>query len=201
MSTQQLTAFLPTIIEKDGVAVTTSIDIASGFGKLHKNVLRDIGSLGCSEEFSRLNFEPGSYLDAQGQERPMCEITKDGFAILAMGFSGKKAMRFKEAYIAGFNRMEALLRNDSKYMAILEENQRLHLELETRLRQDLDDARRVGPKGGSRTPKNKAPVDAAELKQMQGMRATGMSYKAIGKELKRSDGTVWYLLNPKGGAA
>ncbi|EBA6490188.1 Rha family transcriptional regulator, partial [Salmonella enterica] len=49
------------------------------------------------------------YIDAKGEKRPMYEMTKDGFVFLVMGFTGKKAAAFKEAYIAEFNRMEAEL--------------------------------------------------------------------------------------------
>lgn len=89
--------------------VTTSLAVAEAFGKLHKNVLQDIRNLGCSAEFNRLNFKPVDYVDAKGEKRPMYIMTRDGFTLLAMGFTGEKAMRFKEAYIKAFNRMEAEL--------------------------------------------------------------------------------------------
>ena len=53
------------------IAVTTSLAVAEYFDKLHKNILRSIELLDCSEEFSRLNFELTSYLDQQGKPRPM----------------------------------------------------------------------------------------------------------------------------------
>lgn len=63
----------------------------------------------CSEEFSQLNFEGGSYLDAQNQSRPKYLLSRDGFTMLAMGFTGKKAAAYREAYIKQFNAMEAKL--------------------------------------------------------------------------------------------
>lgn len=45
------------IQNQNGGNVTTSILVAEVFGKEHKNVLRDIESLHCSDEFRRLNFE------------------------------------------------------------------------------------------------------------------------------------------------
>ena len=91
-----------------------SRSIADVFGKQHKNVLRDIEKLtesksGLSEEFSRLNFEPISYTDQFGRKQPGYLLTRDGFTMLAMGYSGEKAMRFKEQYINRFNEMEAQL--------------------------------------------------------------------------------------------
>ena len=93
-----------------GSAKVTSLDVAKRFNKLHKNVLRAIEQLDIISEFKRLNFEPCKYLNKKGQEQPMFLLTKDGFVLLAMGFTGKSAMQFKIAYIDLFNRMEAYIR-------------------------------------------------------------------------------------------
>lgn len=97
---------------QDHRAVTTSLQVAEKFGKLHKNVIRSIKSLDCSDKFNRLNFEPAEYIDAKGEKRIMYYMTRDGFTFLAMGFTGKVAASFKEAYIEAFNRMEAALRQE-----------------------------------------------------------------------------------------
>ena len=83
---------------------------AEHFGKLHKDVLRAIRNLECSAEFNGRNFAPVDYIDEKGEPRPMYRITRDGFAFLAMSFTGKEAARWKEAYIDAFNAMEAKLR-------------------------------------------------------------------------------------------
>lgn len=92
-----------------------SLYVAQYFEKKHKNVLRAIENIisvdsGVSRQFARLNFEPGSYRDAQNQKRPCYFMTRDGFMILVMGFTGKKAMRIKEFYIDLFNQMEATIK-------------------------------------------------------------------------------------------
>lgn len=87
-------------------AVTTSMNVAEVFGKQHKNVLRDIKELDCSEEFRKLNFELSEYTDSNGRKLPMYTMTRDGFTFLVMGYRGKKAAKFKEEYIKAFNRME-----------------------------------------------------------------------------------------------
>ncbi|EDT6761311.1 Rha family transcriptional regulator [Salmonella enterica subsp. enterica] len=92
--------------------VTTSQAIADYFDKQHKHVLEKIRSLDCSPEFTTANFSTvvikvqAGFMekDAEGYE-----VTKDGFMFLVMGFTGKKATRLKEAYIAKFNKMEAEL--------------------------------------------------------------------------------------------
>ncbi|CAK6615137.1 TPA: Rha family transcriptional regulator [Providencia stuartii] len=105
----QLSVSSPIVTIKNHKAITSSLDVANYFNKLHKNVIQKIQSIECSEEFNQLNFKLVDYIDAKGEKRPMYEMTKDGFVFLVMGFTGKKAAQFKEAYIAEFNRMEAEL--------------------------------------------------------------------------------------------
>ena len=87
----------------------TSLDVAETFGKRHDHVLRDVKELGCSEEFRLPNFGETYYLDAQGRKQRMVVMTRDGFTLLAMGYTGDLAMKFKEAYIRQFNAMESAL--------------------------------------------------------------------------------------------
>lgn len=108
-----LTLSHPDVTIKNGRAVTTSVAIAEFFGKRHDNVLRAIANIECSEKFNALNFEDVTYTDAKGEKRPMYQITKNGFVFLVMGFTGKKAAAFKEAYIAEFDRMEEELRQNN----------------------------------------------------------------------------------------
>lgn len=89
---------------------TTSRKIAELFGKQHRNVLRAIDNLGCSDAFRALNFEPVDFIDKNGDSRREVNITKDGMAFLCMGFTGKEAAKFKEAYINAFNWMADMLR-------------------------------------------------------------------------------------------
>lgn len=97
-------------IGREERATVTSLDIAATFEKRHDNVLRDIKGIGCSDEFRLLNFEESSYINAQGKKQPMVHMTRDGFTLLVMGYTGELAMKFKEAYIKQFNAMEAALR-------------------------------------------------------------------------------------------
>lgn len=96
----------------------TSYDIARVFNKDHYNILRDIQRLEKLEEEERargrygnaLNFEGVGYIDAKGEKRPAYNLTRDGFALLAMGFTGAKAYRWKLAFLEAFNEMERRLR-------------------------------------------------------------------------------------------
>lgn len=92
--------------------MTDSLTVATHFGKDHRHVLRDIENkilAGASANFTEPNFGLSAYKDESGKRNKMYVMTKDGFTILAMGFTGKKAMAFKEAYIAQFNKMAAFI--------------------------------------------------------------------------------------------
>lgn len=101
----------PQIRLVDGTAVTTSKDIAETFGKRHDDVLRKIAALDCSEKFRLRNFAETVYMrenPSGGEPIPTkaYHVTRDGFTFLAMGFTGKRAAQFKEAYIEAFNELE-----------------------------------------------------------------------------------------------
>lgn len=107
-------SFLSLIDVADGRALTDSRKVATFFGKRHDNVLRAWENIGCSEEFNRLNFEEIKYADSKGRIQRSISMTKDGFVLLAMGFKGKQAMVFKEAYIAAFNAMADHLKTSNQ---------------------------------------------------------------------------------------
>lgn len=94
--------------------LTNSLLVAEVFHKTHDKVLRDIRELGCSQEFRRANFGESSYTNSQNKEIPMFVMNRDGFTLLVMGYTGKKAMQFKEKYIAAFNKMEASLKDQQE---------------------------------------------------------------------------------------
>lgn len=95
---------------------TTSLKVAEVFGKQHKNVMQAIENLEVPDDFNRLNFQPIFFADSYGRQQPAYQITRDGFTVLAMGFTGKKAMQFKLEYIAAFNAMEQALSRQSNLL-------------------------------------------------------------------------------------
>lgn len=115
----------PSVMLHNGRPATTSLEVAKFFGKRHDHVVRGIKELidNCVESFSApnfgeasqlnsfsgLNFELASYIDEQGKTRPMYIIYRDGFMLLVMGYTGKKALVIKLAYIEAFNALEAEL--------------------------------------------------------------------------------------------
>lgn len=98
-------------IDKQERTVVSSLDIAETFEKEHRNVLADIRSIQkdiSSAEFSAL-FNETTYKALNGKKNPAYLITRDGFTLLVMGYTGEKAMKFKLAYIKQFNAMEQTL--------------------------------------------------------------------------------------------
>jgi Rha family phage regulatory protein len=113
---QSVPALAPTLSVIDGTPTTTSNEVAQHFGKEHAKVLRSIELLIETNratfggvDFNAHNFTAIEYTDAKGERRPAYRLTRDGFTLLAMGFTGKRALTFKLAYIEAFNRMEAQL--------------------------------------------------------------------------------------------
>ena len=96
--------------------LTTSRTVAEKFGKNHRDVLKAIRELITQTEGMRKNahtpmFTETTWTNEQnGQIYPQYLITRDGFSLLAMGFTGKKALEFKLKFIDAFNRMEETLR-------------------------------------------------------------------------------------------
>lgn len=92
---------------------TTSMTVADVFGKQHAHILRAIYALPSdtteARAFNRSNFGAIDFLDGRGRTQKGIAMTRDGFTLLAMGFTGSKAHAWKLKYLAAFNAMEAQL--------------------------------------------------------------------------------------------
>ena len=110
-----------------GLVRVDSRFVAERFDKEHKNVLRIINGIcseesGYSREFTKLNFEPSKYVDPTGRKLPCYMLTREGFAVVVMGFTGPEADRFKEWFVNRFKEMERLLK-------ALQGNREMHPQL------------------------------------------------------------------------
>lgn len=116
---------------KGGEVITNSLKVSQYFGKRHGDVLRKIDQVksDCSLDFSQRNFASAEYIDEQGKVRRMESLTKDGWIMVVMGFTGKAAATIKESFISAFNWMAEQL---SRRMAIGEEMQHRYAIKETR---------------------------------------------------------------------
>lgn len=125
--------------------VTDSLMIADAFQKGHDKVLRDIRGLKCSANFRLANFGESIYKNKQGRMLPMFIVSFDGFAMLAMGYNGEKAMQFKEHYINEFNRTRQILESQHNTLLAAEQKQlkqAIALVIHTRFSHIQDKARR-----------------------------------------------------------
>ena len=110
------------LFEKDGQILVSSVDVAENFEKRHKNVIQSIENIRKSDKgFTELNFQPSEYEDSSGRVLPSYLMTRDGFTLLVMGFTGYKAQEWKIKYIKAFNAMEARLKEGAAREAALPE--------------------------------------------------------------------------------
>lgn len=97
---------------KSNEVVCDSLQIAEHFGKRHDRVLRAIDNLveSLPKNGERNMFKLGNRIANDGQSHRMYYMNRDGFSLLAMGFTGKKALEWKLQYIKAFNRMETYIK-------------------------------------------------------------------------------------------
>jgi Rha family phage regulatory protein len=109
----------PIVIERDDGVFANSRDVAAFFGKEVKHVHEAIRNLIEKEpSLGRANFRPFNIKDLTGISTAYYEMDRDGFSLLAMGFTGTKALKWKLRYIEAFNIMEADLRKRANALVI-----------------------------------------------------------------------------------
>lgn len=87
------------VIMKDRQAVTDSLTVAKSFEKNHRDVLRSARNLSAQNCAVKKMFFESTYINQQSHKQPMIYMNRDGFTLLAMSFTGKKALDFKLKYI------------------------------------------------------------------------------------------------------
>lgn len=103
------------VSNQDGKLKTDSLIVARVFGKEHKHIMRDIKGIVESDVYQKRNqsnFGLVQYKDAKGEMRPKYEMDRQGFEILAMGFTGEKALEWKFKYSDAFALMEEALKKE-----------------------------------------------------------------------------------------
>lgn len=99
--------------KENGKVYVSSRDIANVFGKEHSKILRDIRALP-QDDFNQANFGLVEYTDKKGEKRPEYLLTRDGFSMLVMGFTGEKAYLWKVSFIEAFNKLEQTVKETVK---------------------------------------------------------------------------------------
>ena len=118
---------------ENGIPSTTSLKVAEVFHKRHGDVIRSISGIlsQVPEIFGKRNFALSEYAQKNnlGEKRlPMYTMTRDGFTLLVMGYTGKEAMKFKLAYIDAFNEMERQLKKQQPTDGLLSPDLRAELK-------------------------------------------------------------------------
>lgn len=106
----------------DGELVVTSRHVAVDFEKRHDHILRNIETLMENDTTQNWGqyFIKDSYKDNSGKSNKEYLITRDGFSLLVMGFTGSKALQWKLKYIEAFNKMEQALKEPQKQLTPIE---------------------------------------------------------------------------------
>lgn len=130
------------VIMKDRQAVTSSLNVAENFDKQHKHVLEAIDELVGVVENSADLFYEDTYIHPQNkQEYRVIYMNRDGFTILAMGFTGKKALQFKLMYIDAFNQMEEHIKQQLDTSNLSPELQFMNSVVQSLAKQELETKR------------------------------------------------------------
>lgn len=198
------------IENKNGEMVVSSREVANNFEKEHSKVLRSIENLIKTENSVLIEnqpsqnwlryFIPNEYKDLKGETRKEYLVTRDGFSLLVMGFTGEKALKWKLKYIEAFNKMEKTIQKvlPSNYKEALqqllvseEEKERLLLE-NTQQQQIIGELK---PKADytDKILQNKGLVTITAIAKDYGMAAPSMNKKLheLGVQYKQSG--QWFL--------
>lgn len=109
------------ILNQDGQLVVTSRQISEDFDKRHSDVLEKIEELIKTEKSVMTMFIESSYKAGTGKDYKEYLITRDGFSLLVMGFTGAKALSWKLKYIEAFNKMEQAIKEKTKPLSAMDQ--------------------------------------------------------------------------------
>jgi len=165
------------IFEKSAVAWTTSRDLSRVFGKQHGHVIRDIDRImeDGVEDFNQSNFGVVKYKDGKGEMRRAYRMTRKGFSLVAMGFTGKKAMEFKVKYIEAFENMFELISS-----RILSKNG--YKIMTAAIADNIGDDRFIFAEEANRVNRAVLGMSSAEFNQVHGLKSGETPRDAVVKE-------------------
>ena len=158
------------VITDNDQLVVSSREVSENFGKDHKSVLRSIESITAQNCALTQMFHKTTYASGTGKAYPMYLMNRDGFSLLAMGFTGKAALEWKLKYIAAFNAMEQQLSQKQPNLTELSPELRCPIRLEQQQKQQAQELVRLNQK----------------LDQLQGTRAFGTG------GWRRADDSPWH---------
>lgn len=141
-------AELINIQNKDGVAVVSSRVVAYDFDKQHHHVTQAIENLISENSLLKNMFIESTYETDRGRTYKEYLLTRDGFSLLVMGFTGKEALQWKLQYIEAFNKMEEQIKQQNnpyahlskEFQAIIMHDEKI-MKLEQRVEQMEENAK------------------------------------------------------------
>ena len=190
----------------EGKVFTDSLSISETFGKLHKDVMRIIRRMP-RDDFWERNFTPSDYIDTRGKKQSLYQITRDGFSMLVMGFTGQNAYKWKVQFIEAFNLMEQKLRGTHTQPMLAQSiHQELHELKEgfAELRAEREEVQYQLRKSTSAMKRldfalENMPMDTyqlAHIRKVVGMRGKELA-EANGVALTTATPTIYRALNQK----
>lgn len=147
----------------DGELVVTSRQIAEDFDKRHADVIEKIEELIKTENSVMTMFIESSYKAGTGKSYKEYLITRDGFSLLVMGFTGSRALQWKLKYIEAFNKMEESIKGQTKRLSteeMLELQFRYAKEVKEEVKELRDDFTEY---------KETTPLFTVECKELQAL--------------------------------
>nr|WP_278842519.1 Rha family transcriptional regulator [Melissococcus plutonius] len=129
------------VIMKDKQAITSSLQVAETFDKRHDHILRDLEGIKKDVPNFGEMFSGGNESDSYRRPRKVYYMNRDGFTLLAMGFTGQKALQFKLKYIEAFNRMENHIKQQLDTSNLSPELQFMNSVVQSLAKQELETKR------------------------------------------------------------
>lgn len=175
--------------------VVSSLEIATNFEKRHDHVLRDIENLKDVPNFGEM-FIKDRYLDSYGRKQKQFLLNRDGFSLLAMGFTGEKALSWKLKYISAFNAMEAELNSPERIMTRalqIADNTIKSLTQENTIQKQLIGELKPKADYTDRILKSKSLVTTTQIAKDYGMSATKLNKILHELEVQYKQSGQWLL--------
>ena len=182
--------------DNSGLLTVSSRDVAEHFEKNHKDVLRGIETLQTSAQNCANLFIESVYADTYGRSQKEYLLTRDGFSLVVMGFTGQKTLEWKLKYIEAFNKMEAELNSPERIMAralFLAEKTINQLQLESKVKDQQ--IAELKPKADymDRILQSKGTITVSAISKDYGMSAAKFNTLLHDLKIQYKQGDIWLL--------
>lgn len=179
------------VIMNNHQAVTTSLKVAEVFEKNHRDVMEKIRNMSAENSAVLKMFVEDEYTNSQNKQQPMYYMNRDGFTLLAMGFTGSKAMEFKLKYIDAFNRMEERIKQQPAQYKLPQTYSEALIELA----KEVEKNEELQPKADKydRYLSNKGLITITEIAKEYGMSGRELNKFLHEKGVIYKRGNKWFI--------